>query len=325
MKTLVFVALAAMPLAAQQVTTASVSITSPSAQGCQSDPGRLTGGVAASTVLDFTYDQSTARLTLVVTNDSPIVSGEQNPQITDLFFNAPRTVTGMTLVSQSGPGTNQPDLAFDFGSAGVGCLGSFRAHLHTRRGSQGAIANAAAPMLGGRAPVLGPVTFEFDLAGSGLGALVAESIAYSFNFDSNRAPSSVAAKFQIAGRNGEESGFLGNGGDCDISFFTTADPRIGTTFDICQSGPEGCHDCMWVSLTPGPVTVGGIELPIGLPILFGFDFGEFGPNQEFCQPLSVPNDPLLIGTTLYFAVATFPASDPTNVSLSSAFELTIVE
>ncbi|MBK8975451.1 MAG: hypothetical protein IPM29_05965 [Planctomycetes bacterium] len=316
--------LLAASLAAQQFTSATIEVASPNAQGCQSNPGLLTGDVAASATVEFTYDRALARLTMIVTNTSPIVAGEENPQITDLMFNAPRTVTGMALESQSAAGPTQPAMNFSFDSgARAGCFGSFRSHLATTNGIRGAIANASAPLLGGPEPVPGPVTFVFSVTGDGVGALVAESFAHAFGTGSNLAPASVGMKFQAAGLNGEQSGFLANGGDCLISFYTVGEPRIGSTIEFCQAGPRGCHDCLWFSLTPGPVTVAGIELPIGLPLLFGFDFGQFGANQEFCQSISIPNDPMLIGLTLYFAVGTFPVSNPAQVSLSSAYELTV--
>jgi hypothetical protein len=62
-----------------------------------SNPGRLDDGTIAEADLDFTFDRSTGRLTLVATNRTTSTAS-----LTAIGFNAPPDVTLMTLVSETG-------------------------------------------------------------------------------------------------------------------------------------------------------------------------------------------------------------------------------
>ena len=61
------------------------------------DPARLDDGTVVEADYDFTFDRSTGRLTVVVTNRSATTA-----TLTGIFFNATPPVTGMSLLSHSG-------------------------------------------------------------------------------------------------------------------------------------------------------------------------------------------------------------------------------
>ena len=321
--------IALSPLASAQVTSKTISIATPTAQSCQNDNGALTGGAAASADIEFTFDAGTSQLELTVTNTSPDPAERHalTGIITAVHFNAPRAVTGLQLVSkQTEHGRRQLPWTFEFDGRRdirAGCFKTFRARLRTIWGSYGGIANADARRSGGRCPIQGPVTFTFDV--ETCGTVNAESFAHAFNLNSFREPASVAIKVQSAGVCGQESGFLANGGTnfCATSMFTIGTPCIGNTIQFCQSGPVNCHDCVWVSTTPGPSIAGPYVLPIGLPALFIADLGFFDETQEFCVSIDVPDDPSLIGESLFFAVATYPEIDPSDSSVGCALEVTV--
>ncbi|HYC76998.1 MAG TPA: hypothetical protein VEI02_05160, partial [Planctomycetota bacterium] len=73
--------------------------------GCQdgfNNVNALTGGVPASASVSFDYNSATQRLTLVVSNTSPVIAGQHTPLITRILFNAPElAVTSMSIVSQT--------------------------------------------------------------------------------------------------------------------------------------------------------------------------------------------------------------------------------
>ncbi len=75
-----------------------------------SNPGRLDDGTVAEADLEFTFDRSTGRLTVVVTNQTVSTAS-----LTALSFNTTPAVMGMTLVSHTG---SLPwELAFDYDRA----------------------------------------------------------------------------------------------------------------------------------------------------------------------------------------------------------------
>lgn len=296
-----------------QVTTNTLTIGEAGAIGCQgpSDPPTLTGGVLASATYTLSYDQATRRMTLTIDNTSTVVSGEATPLLTKAFLNLPAdTVTHAILVSQSAPGVVQPDfeLDLDMEDDGAGCLGDFELELETRHGVRGGIANPAATRVGGPvgAAVIGPATFVIEFVGPGAASLNARAISYGWSDAGRRPAVNAGAKFQAGGANAEESGYLGSTTsipDCATSMWLVGDPRVGTTVTFCRNGQRGCHDCLWVSLFPGPTSVGGITAPIGLPLLLVLS-GDVFTQLPLCLPLSIPGDTGLIGLQVYFVLAT---------------------
>jgi hypothetical protein len=188
----------------------------------------------------------------------------------------------------------------------------------------GSIANPAADTIGGPGPAtIGPVTFEIQLGGPGVHGLSAAAIAGAVSSNGSQLETNVALKFQ-GGGTGDESGVLGNGG-CVTGIFIRGEPRIGQSIDICMTGSNGCHGCMWASNYPGPAIIGGYEIPIGLPILAAFDLGDFVNGiTELCLHVNIPNRPGLIGVNFYFSNLTHPYGHPELYSFSPAYHLVIL-
>ena len=181
----------------------------------------------------------------------------------------------------------------------------------------GGIANANAPHVGGPpgAAVIGPAVFEIQLIGPGAAGLHARALTYGYSEDGAREPVHAAAKFQAGGANAEQSGFLSSAvrvPDCATSMWLTGQPRVGTTVTFCRNGQSGCHDCMWVSLFPGPTSVGNLIAPIGFPLLAVLN-GNVFTSLPLCFPLAIPDDPNLSGVPVYFVLATMDDNGPSGI------------
>ncbi|MFO1053002.1 MAG: hypothetical protein U1F36_12380 [Planctomycetota bacterium] len=307
------------PLAAQ-VTTNSLAIGGAGAIGCQGseDPPTLSEGVPASAQFDVTYDPATHRMTLTVTNTSDVVANQANPVLTRIFLNTPPgALTGALLVSQTGSGGANPDFELEFGAERAGCIGDFELSLETEHGVQGGVANAAAPWIGGPpgAAAIGPVTFVIDLVGPGAGNVNARALTYGYSENGARDPVHAAAKFQAGGATATASGWITSAtrvADCATSMWLLGEPRVGTTVTFCRNGQRACHDCMWVSLFPGPTSVGGITAPIGFPLLAVLS-GSYFTELPLCFPMQIPDDPNLSGVPVYFLIATMDDNGPTGI------------
>lgn len=325
--------LAATGTLTAQTSTASTVINQDGV-GCQFGNGWITGTVTVGADIDVSYDAATGLLDVTVENTTPIVAGQANATITEIHFNLPPgAITGATLVNQIGTGGATPNftLSFDADTAtapnpnGVGCLGDFNISLDNGIGSQGAIANAAAPNINTPNPVLGPVTFTIQLTGPGASGVNAEAVLATISQGANL-PTNVGMKFQGGGIGGQESGFVGACDFCRTAMYTTGDRSPGGQFDICVTGGFGCHACVWVSATAGPTTVGNITVPIGLPIAAAFTLGNFGlggAGTSFCVPVSVPNNPQLSGFTFYAVNVTYNALNVVDYSFSQPIEIVI--
>lgn len=331
---LLFVLLASVPVTAQ-ISEASRSVGGLGAWGCQNDrnPPTLSDGTLATGTYDIAYDSSTGRLTLVVTNTSPVTPRVQNPLITDVYLNLPAgAITRARLVGQTAAGgappafglTHDADLHVRPDLNKANCFGLFSLHLAAGRGIHGGVANAAADRIG--APrgswVVGPVRFEIQLEGPGVSGITAGAIARGF---SQRAPYqsvNVALKFQ-AGQSGG-SGVIANGPKCETAIYVVGEPRIGSTIDFCVSGGTGCHVCVWVSATPGPSEYDGRVVPIGLPLLASADLGPIVYANVMCFDFTIPDEPGLVGTSLYFTNVTHPPGQPDQISFAERFTLTIL-
>lgn len=287
-------------LAAAQTTDYCLPIGGAGSHGCQ-DPNApvLTGNVVATADLEYLYDMATGVLTLVVTNTSPIVAGEENPVITRIAFNVPAGVTGASLVTQTGTGGATPNFALQFtppGSIRMGCFGTFDAELAIS-GIAGAIGNAAAPSFSHPSVVLGPTTFALQLTGTGLGSLTAEHFAITLSQNGAYAVG-AGMKFQGAGIGGEESGFVSSGAPC-----------CPNTPQIIPVG-TGCAPAPLAIPTLSSVGTPGLAVPFGVDIQSPSTPNSFGILLVGIQPISpvfglpVPIDlsPFgLPGCTLYSA------------------------
>jgi hypothetical protein len=320
---LVLASTAAVALGVSASAQATVVIGGSGAHGCQTNatPPVLTGGVPASAQLDFAYDRTTHVLKLTVTNTSPVRAGESNPLLAELYFNLPEgAVTGIALVGQSGSGGGAPSFALSR-DVKAACFGIFDVCLAGRRTP---IANASAPRIGNLGtPVTGPVEFRFELSGPGVDTIDAANIAFGFSTNPPAYTANAAAKYQAAGVGAEESGYLGAVEDCVPTVHVNGTPRIGGRIEFCITGRAGCHNCLWASFVPGPVQVGQFTLPVGLPLIFNADAGQFPATGSLCFPVVIPNDPRLSGRTIYFVVLTFPPGQPSSPSFGSVYELKI--
>lgn len=329
--TLVTAAMATV-LPAQVVTTETVSVGGPGAVGCQDGQpgGELTGGVVATADLHFTYDDGTGILTLVVENTSPVVGGEENPTITQLYLNAPRlALDGITLVSQSVPAGNQPNFSLQYDRFGngykAGCMGHFNMLLAKGGGPAGGITNPAATNVAGNpnARVTGPATFVMQVEALDLDSLTASAFARAFSIDEPQYAVNAAAKFQGAGQNGEESGFVGNAVlDCNPSAFIIGEPRIGEVIFFAQSAAEGCSGCVVASFDPGPSNAFGLELPIGAPGMVLVSAISGSDNVEYI-PYLIPDEPAIVGAVVYMVLVVVNP-EFTSVSAGQQFQVTLL-
>ena len=80
--------------------------------------------------------------------------------------------------------------------------------------------------------------------------------------------------------------------------YRDAPAAIGTTIELCATSAAGCHGCLLVSADPGPTQIGSILVPIGLPLLATIVFPVF-PQAPICAPLTIPDNPQLVGMSLY--------------------------
>ena len=116
-------------------------------------------------------------------------------------------------------------------------------------------------------------------------------------------------------------------GPCASTITITGTPRIGTQISMTVTGSALCHSCIWVSKNQGPTQIGPITIPIGLPLLNAIDYGPLPPSGTITLPISIPNDPNLIGLQLYFTNVAYPqGSGPslTNIEFSPAVVMTFV-
>lgn len=335
-------ALLAASLAAQP-TTQSLTIGGSGARGCQGpeNPPLLSDGTPASADFDFTYDAATHVLSLVVANTSPVTRGVPNPLITRLAFNLPHgAVTGVTLLSQSGSGGAAPDFALEADpdvltppDLQLACFGNFGVRLTTgdhldeiRGGIGNPLADTWAAPPG--SVVVGPVTFHMRLAGPGIASLSAQAIAFGFSRLAPAHQVNAMCKFQSGGPNGDGSGYIGSTVDntgCRPSGWLTNVPRIGTRLTICLNGEPGCSGCFIGSFFPGPIQVGPFRIPIGLPLAFDVFFPPLGRNAATCIHWDIPNDPSLVGRSIYVAVATPGTSLDDLVNFSPRINVTFIE
>lgn len=325
-----FLPLLLAPLAGAQ-TTVEVG---PDGAGCQPEGALLTDGTVASATASFAYDAATAILRVTVTNTSPVIPGVANPLITRIYFAAPPgLIETADLIGQTGSGGLEPAFLLSFAADSesgdkdnyANCFGHFDFALSVKNGNNGGIANALADTHGcpPDACVLGPVEFTIELTGPGVAGLTGSSFAASSSTDASTQAVHVAMKFQGGGVAGG-SGTISSTSDCVTGLFMRGTPSLGSEIRVCANGGNGCHACVMASFVEGPAAIGGILVPIGLPIITTFDVGDFfPPTTELCLPLTIPYRPELIGLTVYFANITHPPDHPELFSFSEPFSFTV--
>lgn len=314
-----------------QTTTAGTTVNI-GGLGCQGGGGVLTNGVVIGSFASYSYDAGTGVLSLTVQNTTPVVPGESNATIAEIWLNVPPgAVTGAVLNNQVGNGGAAPafTLAFDddtsnaTNSLAAGCFGNFNLRLTAPAGS--GIANPAAPSVATPNPVLGPVTFTIQLSGPGTAFVDAEAFLAA---SSQGGPehTNLALRYEDGGANSQDSGIVGSCDLCRTSVYLNGAPAIGQTFDICVTGGYGCHACVWVSETPGPTVVNGITIPVGLPVIAAWDLGNFGLNgfgNVGCLTINVPNNPQLQGFQFYLTNVTYNALNLQDYSFSLPRTVTV--
>jgi hypothetical protein len=262
-----------------------------------SNPGTLSDGTTKATArLVFHWDAAASELTLTVENTSPVTSGVATPVLTDVFFNVPAGVTGLTLQSQSAAGGAAPnfalvfddDLSSDPNPNAANGFGAYNALLATSGGgAQGGISNPDADTLGipPGTEVVGPATFVFAATGN-----LAAVTAFDFNsLVSANPPGSQsfvgAAKFQAGGAAGA-SGFISPSGSFCSTAAVVEDLGGGCGGPQLSSGLPIMGELTTVTITNLPVGSCGTgygSLPGATPFLYKtcLVFLDRNPNSLF--------------------------------------------
>jgi len=287
----------------------------PDGRGCGQNGALLDNGAVGMAAIVFDYKPATALLRVTVTNTSPVVPGQPSSTITRIFFNAPAgTVMAATLQSQTAPGATPPTfaLAFDADNGDghdpnqAACLGTFNFRLASKILKDGiAPAGAQSICVNGKHPILeGPVTFTIRLTGPEVHNLSSDVFAAATSRNTG-AQVNVAASFDGGACGG--SGTLGNGDVCRTAVFLRGTPQIGGNVVLSVIGGEQCRAFFGLSATEGPTQLGTFVLPIGLPVLFTYDFGYLPLiAPEVGLPVFIPFAPELIGFTAYMTSLTHP-------------------
>lgn len=237
------------------------------------NPARLADGITeASALLIFTLDNAEAELTVSVTNTSPVLAGVPNPVISQVYFNAPSAITGMSLLAQDGSGGALASfaLSFDANPSGdankAGLFGNFEVQLDNPGGIQGAIANASADTLPGPdgSLVSGPVAFVFSLQGD-LGGL--EAADFANGLSSGSKPTEATCHFQ-------------GGGAADASAKISA--ATGPCSAAAESIPLGIGFGATLAMTP-PIQGGPVSIFVdgNTPFAIGAIFQSSPLDQPF--------------------------------------------
>lgn len=313
------VALALGASASAQITTASRTIGGAGGlANCNvNNPPTLCDGVTqASANLQFTYNHATTTLTLVVDNNSPVVTGSPNPILRSLYFNVPvGAVTNLALTGQSAAGANQPawTLSWDADTQAapnpnfVNPFGRFSACLygHPVGGIVNPLADTVTVPAGSE--IVGPVTFQFAVTPATGATLNASTFANAFSITTLQGKNvNAAAHFDLDGCGGA-SGCLASEPNCNPAAYMTGTPRIGCTVRFWMSAAPGCAGCLALSPNPGPTVfvlpppTNTLSIPVGLPMEVVIGTSIVPSATVVSQWLTIPNDPAFVGMTIYGA------------------------
>lgn len=294
------------------------------------NPATLSDGVTEATAdIVYSYDSLRGVLEIDVLNTSPALASVPNPILDAITLNLPEgAVDGAQLLVQIGTGGAAPNFSFSAepdlsvsSTLSVGCFGNINVLLDAR-GTIGGIANPIAPTLPGlRANyTLGVTTFRIQLSGPGIGFLTARTIALQF---SRNQPLMINASvnFRDGGVSSAASGEISSPHNaCFPTLWTDGPPRLGDTVRIFAAATTECHTCVIASLNPGPSQLAGITIPIGLPAVFLYQIPSH-PKLPVQVPLSIPNEPSLVGQTVYLMIGSAVA----GLELSEQLPLTFVQ
>lgn len=158
------------PPAPTEIQVDTVTIGGPGSVGCQgtNDPALLSNGDPASATIQYRWNPSTGRLTLIVTNTSPFQANQRNPVLGNIYLNLPDGVTNAWIANQfASQSCAQPCYQLQRGCYSCECLGIFNARLKKlpTYDLRGSIARANAPLLPSPSSsmVRGPVTFRIQI------------------------------------------------------------------------------------------------------------------------------------------------------------------
>ena len=302
-------ALFALPLSAQ-VTTHTLQIGGNEAFSCSGgvNPATLSDGTTlASAQLAFRYDSTSGILGIIVTNTSPVQSGQDNPVLDGFVFNVPEAaVTGVTLQAQSAASGATPafaatvdtDLRRGPNTVAFNCFGNFNVMLDSA--GTGGIANASAGSWTSPAGSLsmGATSFQFKLDGPGIAFITARTIALQFSrFTSLYA--NAAAHFREGGSQGADGEISSVQDACFPTMWMSDQAQLGTTTNLFFSATTECNTVVLVSWNEGPFRVGPALVPIGPPLLFVQAFVGF-PNDPVSVPLPIPNNRFLLEGPIFW-------------------------
>ena len=138
-------------------------------------------------------------------------------------------------------------------------------------------------------------------------------------------PASASSIFAFRfGAGGFTSGgaYISNAPGAGAGTWVVGTPSIGATVDFVMNGAPGSVGCVVTSLSPGPIMVGNLTIPIGLP-MFPVIVGVVPPTTTIVQEAMIPVMPALIGTEFFFATALF-TSPPPMITVGDPFTMMIL-
>jgi hypothetical protein len=99
----------------------------------------------------------------------------------------------------------------------------------------------------------------------------------------------------------------------------------GSTALVSVAGKPLAPALIWGDLSPGPVTIAGESVPLGLTAFaFPFASGTTDAAGSLTVPAFLPEDPQLSGTIVYFAALVVDAADPNGLDVSNGAALAIL-
>lgn len=97
---------------------------------------------------------------------------------------------------------------------------------------------------------------------------------------------------------------------------------------LVSAGPSGVGQpvTLFADIGPGPITVGGVTLPVGgTPAMVASPLGTISPLGTLSVSLPMPNHPDLAGLQIYFFAAIPNAAAPLGVDVTNGADLTLVD
>lgn len=278
-----------------QAQKSSAAVLIGGANSCSSegfnDPGLLNDGLtAASGILTLDLDVGASTLTATVTNTSPVLVGVNNPLITDVYFNTPSAVTGMSLTGQTSSAGVNPSFTLSFDADlgtgpnpnGADGFGAYSVELADTGNIGGTLANPDADtyVMPAANLAVSPCTFSFDLTGTLTGLTAADFLStLSVGGGTKNAPATF--KYQ-AGGVAEASAFITDGGNCPNpassvqlgdpcpALLTITPPIQGGTSTALYDGDLAGQVAFFLYSQPGtPFVFQGCEIFLSPPFFIG--------------------------------------------------------